>query len=65
MPSSCMCLTYVKMHSLKLPHSLHASPYARFARLPHLLVNAPSRVGTYTELPYHGGEHGELKNEGE
>jgi hypothetical protein len=39
-PSSCMCLTYVNMHSLKPPHSLHASPYARFARLPHLLVNA-------------------------
>ena len=42
MPSSCMCLTYVNMHSLKPPHSLHASLHARFARLPHLHVNPPT-----------------------
>jgi hypothetical protein len=41
-PSSCMCLTYVNMHSLKPPHPVRASPHARFARLPHLHVNPPT-----------------------
>ena len=40
-PTSCMCLTYVNMHSPKPPHSLHTSPHARYAPLPHLHVNPP------------------------
>ena len=41
-PTSCMCLTYVNMHSPKPPHSLHTSPHARYAPLPHLHVNPPT-----------------------